>query len=64
VKGVALQLELPKGKYEGEWLDAVSGKRIMIPVLDHQGGVALLRAPEWENDGALRLIVRAEKGKQ
>jgi hypothetical protein len=58
VKNVALQVELPEGKYQGEWLDAVTGKQIPIPVLDHRGGVALLRAPELAQDGALRLTAK------
>jgi len=58
VKDVAMQVDLPKGKYQGEWLDAMTGKRIPIPVLDHSGGVAVFRAPELAQDGALRLIAK------
>jgi hypothetical protein len=56
-KGVTLQIALPKGRYEGAWLDARSGRRTEIPVLDHHGGVARFQPPELIQDGALRLIV-------
>src|SRR5262249_43325849 len=26
-----LELDIPRGKYEGEWLDAVSGRQVAIP---------------------------------
>jgi hypothetical protein len=57
-KGLTLGIDLPEGKYEGEWLDAVSGRRIDIPLLDHQGGVTVLRPPEFAQDCALRLIAK------
>jgi hypothetical protein len=55
-KNVALQIELPKGKYEGEWLDAVSGRRTPLPPLSHAGGLASLKSPDFAQDCALRLI--------
>jgi hypothetical protein len=57
-KEVALELELAQGQYEGEWLDAVSGKRSAIATLDHPGGVARLKPPEFAQDAALRLIAK------
>jgi hypothetical protein len=57
-RNVDLQLELPKGKYEGEWLDPVSGRRVSIPVLDHPGGVASLKPPEFAKDCAFRLVAQ------
>ena len=58
VKNVALQMDLREGKYEGEWLDAVTGKQIPVPVFNHRGEVALLRAPDLAQDGALRLTAK------
>lgn len=55
-KNVALEIDLAPGKYEGEWLDAASGQRMEVPLLDHAGGVALFKAPEFAQDCALRLI--------
>ncbi|HMC88258.1 MAG TPA: hypothetical protein VKI17_01865 [Gemmataceae bacterium] len=57
-KSVALKMELPKGKYEGEWLDALSGRRIQLPPLEHGGGEALLTPPEFSQDCALRLSAK------
>ena len=58
-KGVALQIALPEGRYKGEWLDARSGRRTEVPVLDYHGGMALFQPPELIQDGALRLIAQA-----
>jgi hypothetical protein len=55
-KGVGLQLQLPKGTYEGEWLDAVSGQHVTVPRLDHAGGNAEMKPPDFAQDCALRLI--------
>jgi hypothetical protein len=55
-KGVALQIDLPKGKYQGQWLDPVSGRRVSIPILEHPGDLALFKPPEFSQDCALRLI--------
>ena len=57
-KDVSLRLELPAGQYEGEWLDAVSGRKTALAKLGHVGGVMLLKPPEFGQDGALRLIVK------
>jgi hypothetical protein len=57
-KGVALEVALPEGRYEGEWLDALTGRRTEVPTLDHPGGVARFKPPELTQDGALRLIAQ------
>jgi hypothetical protein len=54
-KNVALEIDLPKGNYEGEWLDAVSGQK-KAATLHHDGGVALIKPPEFPQDCALQLI--------
>jgi hypothetical protein len=35
VKGVTLEIDLPRGRYQGEWLDAVSGTRIKLAAFQH-----------------------------
>jgi hypothetical protein len=57
-KNLALEIELAAGKYEGEWLDVVSGRRVAVPMLDHSGGVAVFRAPEFAQDCAFRLVAQ------
>jgi len=57
-KNIALEIDLPEGKYEGEWFDAVSGRRVKIAMLDHHGRAALLKPPEFAQDCALRLILK------
>jgi Cellulase (glycosyl hydrolase family 5) len=55
-KRVALVIDLPAGKYEGQWLDAVTGRRLPIMSLDHAGGKAKIQSPNIEHDCALQLI--------
>lgn len=57
-KPLELELQLPRGRYEGEWLDAVSGKSAAVPGFDHVGGSATIRAPAFGRDMALRLTNR------
>jgi hypothetical protein len=64
VKDVVLQLDLPKGKYQGEWLDAVTGKRIAIPMLEHRGGVVTIRPPAVTHDAALRFVVEGRRKRE
>ena len=54
-KGVRLQIDLPAGKYEGEWLDVVSGRQSETLVMDHPGGVVQVMPPGFAQDCALRL---------
>jgi hypothetical protein len=60
-KGIALQLRLPKGSYEGEWLDVVSCRRVKVPKLTHPGDKAVIKLPEFQQDCALRLMVKNEE---
>jgi hypothetical protein len=64
-EGVALQIDLPKGTYEGEWVDAITARHVELPRLDHSGGTAQIKAPRFSQDSALRLIgkERADKKK-
>jgi hypothetical protein len=64
-EGVALQIDLPKGIYEGEWIDAITARHVELPRLDHSGGTALIKPPRFAQDCALRLIgkERADKKK-
>jgi hypothetical protein len=55
-KDVTLQLKLPKGTYEGEWRDAVSGQGVKLSKVEHKGGMALLKTPDFPRDCALRLM--------
>ena len=55
---LALELELPRGRYEGEWLDAVSGESAAVPAFEHAGGVAVVRSPALGRDAALGLTAR------
>ncbi len=55
---VTLSLDLPAGKYEGEWLDPVTGARGAAVSMEHGGGVATLTSPEYAEDIALRLVRR------
>ena len=57
---VNLQLQLPKGTYEGEWLDAVSGQYVKLPRLEHAGDMVTIKPPDFPQDCALRLVMRAE----
>ena len=57
-KGVALQIDLPEGKYEGEWLDGMSGRRAELPTITHGGGVVRLEPPDFSRDCALRLLAQ------
>jgi hypothetical protein len=57
-KQVTLLLRLPKGKYEGKWLDATSGKASPIAAFEHAGGVATVPSPAFSQDFALRLVGR------
>ena len=54
--GPSLELELPKGNYSGEWLDAVSGSKKPLAPINHPGGAILLNAPGFPKDFALRLV--------
>src|SRR5262249_23950573 len=51
-----LQFDLPKGTYEGSWLDPVTGETTAVLAFKHPGGTALLSPPKVAKDVALRLV--------
>ena len=53
-----VKIELPQGKYQGEWLDALSGQKSAIPAFIHHGGIASFMAPRHFHDCALRLTAK------
>jgi hypothetical protein len=53
---LALQLELPAGKFVAEWFDTKSGNSVEKTQFSHNGGQYALRAPAFEDD--LCLTVR------
>lgn len=59
-KGVALTIDLPAGRYEGFWLDPVSGKQTAIPAFDHNGGGKRFEVPNVPQDAAMKLV-RADR---
>ena len=52
---IEVQLELPGGKYDGEWLNTKTGKVERPENFWHPGGEKILSAPEFRNGIALRL---------
>jgi hypothetical protein len=53
-----LELELPAGNYQAEWLDPVTGKTGPKTRLKHAGGSAVLKSPGYAPDIALRIMRR------
>lgn len=53
-----LEMELPAGRYRVEWVNPVSGKREAPSKLNHEGGTAVLKSPDYEPDIALRVAKR------
>src|SRR5258706_6844812 len=51
-----LEVELPAGNYQAEWLDPVTGKVGPKTRLKHAGGSALLKSPSYEPDVVLRIV--------
>ncbi|HZN67450.1 MAG TPA: hypothetical protein VFB66_19330, partial [Tepidisphaeraceae bacterium] len=55
---VTLTLELPAGRYEGEWVDVKTGERRGSHGFHHGGGAVELASPWYEEDVALRIVAR------
>jgi hypothetical protein len=55
-KQLTLNVELPRGRYQAEWLDPRSGKVAKEQPLDHGGGTVELVSPEFGEDIALRIL--------
>ena len=51
----ALQIRLPAGSWQAEWIDTASGRRVRRERVEGDG-VRTLRAPAFDDDIALRLV--------
>ena len=51
----ALQIRLPAGSWQAEWIDTASGRRLRRERVEGDG-VRTLRAPAFDDDIALRLV--------
>ena len=47
-------IDLPAGRYEGEWIDTKTGRATEL-TLEHEGGHRQLTTPRFDNDIALRI---------
>lgn len=54
--GLNVELMLPAGSYEVEWMNPLTGKSDKIILLKHPGGKAVLASPEYKEDMALRVV--------
>jgi hypothetical protein len=63
-KAMTVELNLPKGNYDGEWIDAVTGRQVGTFKLDHDRGIARIQAPDLDQDCALRIIGGRNRGKE
>lgn len=57
-KNAELALELPAGRYEGEWVDPLGSRADPVPAFEHAGGAKKLRVPGFPQDAALRLVAK------
>jgi len=56
-KGPAeLTLELPKGHYAAEWVNATTGAGLYTESFGHSGGTKILTSPKFTDGVALRLV--------
>lgn len=55
-----LTMQLPKGEYEVEWLDPVTGEYTLGGVV-HDGGLATIGVPPYGDDYAMRMTIKAGK---
>ena len=51
-----LTLELPKGRYSGQWIDVLSGETVRAESFEHAGGTKVLDSPGFAGGIALRLL--------
>lgn len=54
-----LVLDLPRARYQAEWLDPRTGA-VKAEQIDHPGGHCLLTSPPFDEDAALRLLCRQD----
>lgn len=52
---VTLELALPKGRYQAEWVNTLTGAVEKPETLDHRGEVLTIQSPAYREDIALRL---------
>jgi hypothetical protein len=55
---VDLDLEIPSGAYEAEWINTKTGVVKASVAFDHQGGSRRISSPPYERDIALRILAR------
>jgi len=55
-QSVQLQLDLPTGRYDLQWLDTKTGEQTSIEKLTHAGGVVALASPPFGEDVALCIV--------
>jgi hypothetical protein len=56
-KLAALALELPAGKYKATWISPATGEALAEESFAHAGGAKELKAPAFEPDVALKVVV-------
>lgn len=52
-----IELSLPKGDYEAEWISVHTGEAVKEDEFAHPGGPAMLQSPRFQDDIALKLSV-------
>ena len=62
--GINVELTLPAGTYEVEWMNPLTGKRDKKTFLKHSGGKVVLVFPEYGEDIALRVVKAGYKKMQ
>jgi len=55
IKSCAFPAELPEGNYTCEWIDTKTGKRTMLELKGHPGGIKTFITPEFSEDIALKI---------
>jgi hypothetical protein len=61
---ITLEIELPKGHYEFEWLNTKTGQFNPGAPFEHPGGMKQLRSPQFDDDIALRIVRRSIAGER
>jgi hypothetical protein len=54
-ESIPLVIEMPAGKYQVTWLDAVSGQQVRSFALEHSGGEATIEMPREVREYALSI---------
>ncbi|MGK2863018.1 MAG: cellulase family glycosylhydrolase [Chitinophagaceae bacterium] len=54
--GKQVEITLPSGTYEFEWMDPLTGKYSKKKRLNHSGGIAVIAVPNYSEDMALRIV--------